>query len=170
MPLTFSPLPAVTALGKLNGLFYNLFLINAAAGTTSPIGVKPRSPTKGIAYSTRSQVQIGTPVIRVLQEANAAKAFKAISIYFGCIPAQAVAVGSIPFSCTIQATAYKNGNVIGTDRETFVRDGLLSEMKEFVFDPASFGNVDRIEFETLVSDVSPLVAAVLLDDFKHTKL
>ena len=161
----------MTALGKYEGLFYNFFLTSIGAGSTSPIGVRTRSPTKAISYQIRSQLLIGIPAIRVLPEVNAIKAFKAISIFFGCVPAQAVTgVGSIPFSCTIQATAYKNGRVVGTDQETFVRDGLLSDMKEFVFDPQTFGNVDRIEFETLVSDVLPQVAAVLLDDFKHAKL
>lgn len=157
----------MTSLGKYRDLFFNLQLAGALIpGTQQPIGLKTDTQPNVVVFTFRGSVINGAPEIKIPGNGVGAKSFVLKGLSLGCEAATVETVAQPGTACTIVANFSLNGKPVGSDQAIFIPTGGLSNLQKFEFD--SYGPIDSVKFTTVVSNLTPVLTAVVMDDMKFT--
>ncbi|EMC95995.1 hypothetical protein BAUCODRAFT_512714 [Baudoinia panamericana UAMH 10762] len=153
------PVRGVTSLGPYNSLdFLHLNVINVGEGA---VGLIPQSAPNVLAYDVIAAAQ-GPQTITSVFDDSIVDYWNFKSFFFGCVLASQETVASVPDTCTIQITGYKNEVQVASQKATFTADGLEDQMHQ-VFLNNDFENIDTVEFDT-VGLLDSTLDAVLFDN------
>ena len=138
------------------------------AGERQVIGVTLKSYPNVVTYSFRGQVLNGNknPEVRIPGDNVGAKSFVLKRVRFGCTTSTGQGLGNAPTACTFRATFSRGGKVVRSVllNFTFQPTDTRPDLTLFNF-PTDIGPVDSVVFGTEVSNATPILTAVSLDDF-----
>ncbi|MCJ1428226.1 hypothetical protein MMC29_006134 [Sticta canariensis] len=143
---------AVQPLGRYRDLYFNMQLGSPMiAGKKQLIGVL-----------NGNQI----PEVRIPGNNVGAKSFVLKRVRYGCTTSTGQGLGNEPTACTSRATFSRGGKVVRSVLLTFTFLPTVIRPDLTLFDfPTDIGPVDSVVFSTEVSNVTPILTAVVLDDF-----
>ena len=138
------------------------------AGQKQLVGVTLNSYPNAVSYSFLGQVLNGNkkPEVRIPGNNIGAKTFVLNRLRFGCTTSTGQGIGNDPTDCTFRATFSRSGKVVRSVLLTFTFPPTVirPNLTLYTF-PTDIGPVDSVVFGTEVSNVTPILTAVSLDDF-----
>jgi hypothetical protein len=93
------------------------------------------------------------------------------SFYFGCVVTNVETLTSLPLSCSVRLTGYRNGKEVGSQQVDFHTPllQLTADMDKVELNDG-FCDVDRVTIETAGGVVESVLSAVLMDNFEYTTI
>ena len=91
------------------------------------------------------------------------------SFYFGCVLPTQETLASLPLSCSVQVTGYRNGKQVASQKADFRKPllQLTANMAKVELNDG-FCDVDRVSFDTTGGLIPEVLTAVLMDEFEYT--
>lgn len=133
-------------------------------------GLNPQSRPNVLAYDIVDSLR-STHELRTDYDDSTTSSFDFKSFYFGCVVTNVETVASLPLSCSVKLTGYRDGKQVAFQTADF-RTPLLqltANMAKVELN-GGFCDVDRVTFETAGGLIPSVLAAVLMDDFEYTTI
>lgn len=163
-----APVRGLNSLGSHEGLYYsNMGVISA---TPLLAGIHPQSSPNVLAYDVVNSLE-GTHELRTDYDDSTTTSFNFRSFYFGCVVATQETLLSVPLSCSVGVTGYRNGKQVAYQKADFSKPllQLTADMAEVKLNDG-FCDVDRVTFDTVGGLLPEVLLAVLLDNFDYTTI
>ncbi|KAM0713545.1 hypothetical protein Q7P37_010507 [Cladosporium fusiforme] len=160
-----APVRGLNPLGSHEGLYYsNMGVISA---TPLLAGLNPQSRPNVLGYDVVASLQ-GQHELRTDYDDSTTSHFDLRSFYFGCVVSTQETLASLPLSCSIDITGYRNGKKVASQTARFRKPllQLTADMAKVELN-GDFCDVDRVTFDTngLIPSV---LLAVLMDNLEYT--
>jgi hypothetical protein len=163
-----APIRSLNPLGSHEGLFYaGMGVISA-----SPLlaGLNPQSRPNVLAYDILDTLR-SAHELRTDYDDSTTTSFNFKSFYFGCVVTNVETLLSLPLSCSLKVTGYRNGKQVAFQEADFHTPLLqLTANMDKVELNNGFCDVDRVVFETAGGVVESVLSAVLMDNFEYTTI
>jgi len=140
--------------------------------SASPLlaGLNPRSRPNVLAYDIVDSLR-STHELRTDYDDSTTTSFNFKSFYFGCVITNVETALSLPLSCAVKLTGYRNGKQVAFQQADFHTPLLqLTANMDKVELNEGFCDVDRVTFETAGGLVASVLAAVLMDNFEYSTI
>jgi hypothetical protein len=140
------------------------------SGTPLLAGLNAQSRPNVLAYDIVDTLR-SAHELRTDYDDSTTTSFNFKSFYFGCVVTNVETLLSLPLSCSVKLTGYRNGKQIAFQQADF-RTPLLqltANMNKVELN-TGFCDVDRVVFETAGGVVESVLSAVLMDDFEYTTI
>ena len=133
-------------------------------------GLNPQSRPNVLAYDIVDSLR-SAHELRTDYDDSTTSSFNFKSFYFGCVVTNVETLLSLPLSCSVKLTGYRNGEQVAFQEADFSTPLLqLTANMDKVELNNGFCDVDRVTFETAGGLVESVLAAVLMDNFEYTTI
>lgn len=140
------------------------------SGTPLLAGLNAQSRPNVLAYDIVDTLR-STHELRTDYDDSTTTSFNFKSFYFGCVVTNVETLLSLPLSCSVKLTGYRNGKQVAFQQADFRTPLLqLTANMDKVELNNGFCDVDRIVFETAGGVVESVLSAVLMDNFEYTTI
>ena len=138
------------------------------SGTPLLAGLNAQSRPNVLAYDIVDTLR-STHELRTDYDGSTTTSFNFKSFYFGCVVTNVETLLSLPLSCSVKLTGYRNGKQVASQQADFSTPLLqLTANMDKVELNSGFCDVDRVVFETSGGVLESVLSAVLMDDFEYT--
>lgn len=130
-------------------------------------GLNAQSRPNVLAYDVVASLQ-GKHELRTDYDDSTTSSFDFKSFYFGCVVATQETLASLPLSCSVDITGYRNGKQVAFQKADFRKPlvQLTADMAKVELNDG-FCDVDSVTFDT-AGLIPQVLLAVLMDNFEYT--
>ena len=138
------------------------------SGTPLLAGLNAQSRPNVLAYDIVDTLR-GAHELRTDYDDSTTSNFNFKSFYFGCVLPTQETLASLPLSCSVQVTGYRNGKQVASQKADFRKPllQLTANMAKVELNDG-FCDVDRVSFDTTGGLIPEVLTAVLMDEFEYT--